>query len=63
MDAAYNYAEPKWDGVAQLWVDDAATLQKLLDSKEFKEGAWPDGEKFLDLLVARSFVAQEHRVI
>ena len=63
VDAAYNYAEPKWDGVAQLWVDDAATLQKLLDCKEFKEGAWPDGEKFLDLPVARSFVAQEHRVI
>lgn len=63
VDAAYAYAEPKWDGVAQLWVDDATALQKLLDSKEFKEGAWPDGEKFLDLSIARSLVAQEHRVI
>lgn len=63
VDAAYNYAEPKWDGVAQLWVDDAAAMQTLLDSKEFKEGAWPDGEKFLDLSIARSLVAQEHRVI
>ncbi len=63
IDAAYTYAEPKWDGVAQLWVDDVAAMQKLLDSPEFKEGAWPDGEKFLDLSSARSFVAEEHRVI
>jgi len=63
IDAAYTYAEPKWEGVAQLWVDDATAMQRLLDSKEFKEGAWPDGEKFLDLSIARSFVAEEHRVI
>jgi uncharacterized protein (TIGR02118 family) len=63
IDAAYTYAEPKWEGVAQLWVDDAAAMQKLLDSQEFKEGAWPDGEKFLDLSIARSFIAEEHRVI
>jgi uncharacterized protein (TIGR02118 family) len=63
VDAAYAFAEPKWDGVAQLWVDDAEAMQKLLGAKEFKEGAWLDGEKFLDLSIARSFVAQEHRVI
>ena len=63
VDAAYLYAEPKWDGVAQLWVDNAAAMQRLLDSSEFTQGAWPDGEKFLDLPVARSFVAQEHQVI
>ncbi|MBM4254972.1 MAG: EthD family reductase [Deltaproteobacteria bacterium] len=63
VDAAYSHAEPKWDGVAQLWVDDTTAMQRLLDSKEFKDGAWPDGEKFLDLPIARSFVAQEHRVI
>jgi uncharacterized protein (TIGR02118 family) len=62
IDAAYTYAEPKWKGGAQLWVDDVAAMQKLLDSKEFEEGAWPDGEKFLDLSIARSFVAEEHRV-
>jgi uncharacterized protein (TIGR02118 family) len=63
VDAAYDYAEPKWDGVAQLWVDDVAALQRMLDSREFKEGSWPDGGKFLDLTIARSFVAQEHQVI
>lgn len=63
VDAAYNYAEPKWDGVAQLWVDDVTAMQKLLESSEFKQGAWLDGEKFLDLSIARSFVAQEHHVV
>lgn len=63
LDGAYNYAEPKWDGVAQLWVDDVAAMQRMLESREFTEGAWPDGEKFLDLSLARSFVAQEHQVV
>ena len=63
VDAAYSYAEPKWDGVAQLWVDDVDAMQRMMDSREFREGSWPDGEKFLDLSLARSFVAQEHQVI
>jgi len=63
VDAAYSYAEPRWDGVAQLWVDDLAALQKMLDSKEFKEESWPDGAKFLDQPLVSSFVAQEHQVI
>lgn len=63
VDAAYNYAEPKWDGVAQLWVDDVTAMRKMLESPEFKQAAWPDGEKFLDLASARSFVAQEHHVV
>ena len=63
LDAAYSYAEPKWDGVAQLWVDDVAAMQRMFDSREFKEEAWPDGEKFLDLSVARNLVAQEHHVV
>ena len=63
IDAAYTYAEPRWDGVAQLWVDNVAAMQSMMDSKEFKEGSWPDAEKFLDLSLARSFVAQEHQVI
>jgi uncharacterized protein (TIGR02118 family) len=62
IDAAYQYAEPRWDGVAQLWVDSPEAYQRLLDSKEFQEESWPDGGKFLDLDLAVSFVAQEHQV-
>jgi len=49
--------------VTQLWVDDVDAMQRMMDSREFREGSWPDGEKFLDLSLARSFVAQEHQVI
>lgn len=63
VDAAYRYAEPRWDGVAQLWVDDVEAMQRLFDSKEFKEESWPDAGKFLDLSLAWSFVAREHQVI
>jgi len=63
IDAAYNYAEPKWDGVAQLWVDDVAALQKMVTAREFTEGSWPDAAKFIDMTSIASFVAQEHQVI
>jgi uncharacterized protein (TIGR02118 family) len=63
IDAAYAYAEPRWDGVAQLWADDVAALQSMLDSTEFKEGSWPDAAKFIDMSTIASFVVQEHQVI
>lgn len=62
IDAAYSYAEPKWDGVAQLWVEDLAAWDRLVNSKEFTEGSWPDGAKFLDQEVITNFMAQEHQV-
>jgi uncharacterized protein (TIGR02118 family) len=63
LDAAYDYAEPRWDGVAQLWVADVNALHRMLESREFKEESWPDGAKFLDQSLVSSFVAQEHQVI
>src|SRR5262245_12504654 len=63
LDAAYDYAEPRWDGVAQLWVADVNALRRMLESREFKEESWPDGAKFLDQSLVTSFVAQEHQVI
>jgi uncharacterized protein (TIGR02118 family) len=62
VDAAYQYAEPRWDGVAQLWLDSPEAYQTMLDSDEFQNESWPDGGKFLDLDLAVSFVAQEHQV-
>ena len=61
-NAAYSYAEPKWDGVAQLWVEDLAAWDKMVNSKEFTEGSWPDGAKFLDQEGITNFMAQEHQV-
>ena len=62
IDAAYRYAEPKWDGVAQLWVKDLAAWDTLVNSQEFTQGSWPDGAKFLDQSVITNFMAQEHQV-
>ena len=62
IDAAYSYAEPKWDGVAQLWVEDLAAWDTLVNSKEFTEGSWPDGAKFLDQSIITNFMAQEYQV-
>ena len=62
IDAAYSYAEPKWDGVAQLWVEDLAAWDKMVHSKEFTEGSWPDGAKFLDQEVITNFMAREYQV-
>jgi len=62
IDAAYRYAEPKWDGVAQLWVEDLAAWDKMVNSKEFIEGGWADGANFLDQSVITNFMAQEHQV-
>jgi uncharacterized protein (TIGR02118 family) len=57
VDAAYNNAEPRWDGVAQLWAESVDAFQRMLESKEFTEGSWPDGVNFLDQNVISSFVA------
>jgi len=62
IDAAYAYAEPQWDGVAQLWVKDVAAWEAMSKSPEFMLGSWPDGEKFLDLNVITHFMAREHQV-
>jgi uncharacterized protein (TIGR02118 family) len=63
IDAAYRYAEPRWDGVAQLWFDDTSAVQRMLDSPYFRETAWADTAKFVNMATIESFVAQEHQVI
>ncbi len=57
LDAAYTWAEPRWDGVAQLWFDDAAAAEQALASAEMKAAA-EDG------LVgsATSFFARENLI-
>src|SRR5690242_95225 len=42
LDAAYTWAEPRWDGVAHLWFDDAAAAQAAMASAEMKK-AGEDG--------------------
>ena len=63
VDAAYRYAEPRWDGVAQLWLDDVAAVEKMLVDPAFKDVAWADTVKFVDMKTIESFVGEEYVVI
>jgi uncharacterized protein (TIGR02118 family) len=62
IDEAYLYAEPRFDGVAQLWFDDAQSFTAAFDSKPGKELA-ADGAEFIDTAQMRFLMAQEHIVI
>jgi uncharacterized protein (TIGR02118 family) len=62
IDEAYLYAEPRHDGVAQLWFDSVEALRAAFDSPAGKR-LNADGANFIDASVTRHFVAQEHVVI
>jgi len=62
IDEAYLYARPHFDGVAQLWFDNADAMRAAFDSQQGKALA-EDGPKFIDVPALRVFVAQEHIVI
>jgi uncharacterized protein (TIGR02118 family) len=61
VEGAYSYGDPRWDGVAELWCDDVAAMERMFDSREFREEGWPDAANFLDTI--SMFIAQEHQVI
>lgn len=61
IDEAYSYAEPRWDGVAQLWWDSPDAFAAALQSPQFQEDM-RDGEEFIDPQL-EFFLAQEYQVI
>ena len=63
LESSYGHEEPRFDGVAQLWLDDADAAKKMLESTEFKEVSWPDAGKFIDMSSIVSFFCEEQRVI
>jgi uncharacterized protein (TIGR02118 family) len=62
IDDAYLYAEPRHDGVAQLWFDSPDAMRAAFDSPAGK-ALNADGANFIDPSSIRNFVAQEHIVI
>jgi len=62
VDEAYLHAEPRHDGIAQLWFDSPAALAAAFDSAAGKE-LQADGPKMLDMRLLRFFVAEEYVVI
>ncbi|MGH7933109.1 MAG: EthD family reductase [Candidatus Binataceae bacterium] len=62
IDDAYLYAEPRYDGVAQLWFDSLDAMRAAFASPQGQELA-ADGPKFTDLSMLKNFAAQEHIVV
>jgi uncharacterized protein (TIGR02118 family) len=62
IDEAYAFAEPRWDGVAQLWWDSPEALTNALKTPEFAEDM-RDGQQFIDGKTISFFLAQENVVI
>jgi hypothetical protein len=49
VDDACEYAEPRIDGVEEIWFDDVASARKALNSVEFVRSLRPDLENFTSL--------------
>jgi uncharacterized protein (TIGR02118 family) len=62
IDEAYLYAEPRHDGVAQLWFDSIDALRSAFASLEGR-ALNADGANFIEPSNTRYFIAQEHIVI
>jgi uncharacterized protein (TIGR02118 family) len=59
VDEAYVYGEPRWDGVAQIWVRDLSSLTSMRESETYQVEAMNDAACFLDLSAISVFVAIE----
>jgi uncharacterized protein (TIGR02118 family) len=62
IDEAYLYAEPRFDGVAQIWFDSPQAFAAAFASPAGK-ALLEDGAKFIEFDQMRFFMAQEHVVI
>ena len=62
-DGAYIVGESRFDGVSQIWFDNVQSLQKALNSPEFKNIVEPDMEQFLEIKYNFSLVTKENWII
>ncbi|MGY2492890.1 EthD domain-containing protein [Cupriavidus sp. CP313] len=64
LQTAYMPGEPRFDGVAQIWLEDDAALQAVVSSKLFRESVKPDEANFvaLDTVITLS-MDEERRVV
>lgn len=57
--SGYRKGEPVYDGVAELWYDDADAIRRIADLPESR-AALADGEKFLDTSKTAFILTEEH---
>jgi len=63
LDNAYEFGEPRWDGVSEIWVDSPEALVAMRESEVYQQSAMADAENFLDSDALSVFAATEHHVI
>lgn len=52
-----------WDGIAELWFDDVADMQRAFSEPRYLELIRPDELKFVDIERCLSYVSEELEVI
>ncbi|MGA2409017.1 MAG: EthD family reductase [Candidatus Binataceae bacterium] len=62
IDDAYLYAEPRFDGVAQLWFDSPEAMRAAFESPA-GTASGEDSAKFVDQASQWMLVAREHTVV
>ena len=63
LPSNYAKSEPQYDGVAELWFDTLGDLNFAMASEEYKEGAQPDGLKFVDPSNMVTLLTEEYRIV
>jgi uncharacterized protein (TIGR02118 family) len=61
VDEAYEWAEPRWDGVAHLYFDDAQAAEKAMTSDVYINESGPDVDKFIGTVLG--LWVQEHHIL
>jgi uncharacterized protein (TIGR02118 family) len=61
IDSVYHFCEPRWDGVAHLWFDDAAAAERAMATAAQSKTFTGDSAKFIGSIL-RLFVT-EHILI
>jgi uncharacterized protein (TIGR02118 family) len=61
VDEAYEWAEPRWDGVAHLYFDDAQAAERATVSDVFIKESTPDVDKFVGAFF--EMWVQEHHIL
>ncbi len=61
-DGYYSIGEALLDCVSQLWFDDLASVEKMMQSAEFEDSR-ADLSNFIEMKYAHTFVTQEHWIL
>lgn len=62
-DSYYAMGESRFDAIAQLWFDDARSIEDAIDSSHYRDTILPDLALFTDPKYVMTMAAKEHWVI